>query len=200
MPFKKSSLLTALFLLPIFLSAQSFNSNEFNTKRLDINKKGMTVLGSWAIANIAYSGTAVFNNTGENKAFHQMNIGWGAINLALAGVGYLGNRNASTDLSSLESARELESMKRIFLFNAGLDLAYVAGGAYLTELSKNTTNNDRADQFAGFGKSVMLQGGFLFVFDLVMFYAHNNHGKKGLYNSLSQINLSPNGFYMAVNF
>lgn len=186
-------------LSPFQINAQNFNPEEFNAKRYQINRNGMAVLGGWGLANLAYSGVAVFNAEGENKAFHQMNIGWGAINMALAGFGYFGTRNAQTDLSTYESIKQLETSKRIFLFNAGLDLAYIAGGAYLNELSKNTSDPERANQAAGFGKSVMIQGGFLFGFDLVMYFVLQNHGNQNLYNLISGVQLSPNGFRVAVN-
>lgn len=197
---KNLNLLFILFFFPLLIGAQSFNSEEFNTQRLKINQTGMTVLGAWAIGNLAYSGVAVFNNTGENKAFHQMNIGWGAINLALAGVGYFGARDAATDLTVIESLKQLESTKRIFLFNAGLDIGYMATGAYLLERSKNTADEKRSYQLAGFGKSIIMQGGFLFAFDLVMYFVHQNHGKKGLYNLVSDLSVSPNGFRVVMNF
>ena len=197
---KNLNLLFILFFFPLFIGAQSFNSDEFNTQRLKINQTGMTVLGAWAIGNLAYSGVAVFNNTGENKAFHQMNIGWGAINLALAGAGYFGARDAATDLTVIESLKQLESTKRIFLFNAGLDIGYMATGAYLLERSKNTADEKRSYQLAGFGKSIIMQGGFLFAFDLVMYFVQQNHGKKQLYNLVSDLSVSPNGFRVVMNF
>ena len=200
MTLKNLNRLFILFLLPLWAGAQSFNSEEFNTKRLKINQTGMTVLGAWGLGNLAYSGVAVFNSTGENKAFHQMNIGWGAINLALAGFGYMGARDAATDLTVIESLKALESSKRIFLFNAGLDVGYIAAGAYLLERSKNTSNETRSDQFAGFGKSIMMQGGFLFAFDLVMYFVLQNHGNAKLYNLVSDLSVSPGGFRVAVNF
>lgn len=197
---KNLNYLFLLIFFPLFVGAQSFNTDEFNAKRYKINETGMKVLGAWAIGNLAYSGVAVFNNTGQNKAFHQMNIGWGAINLALAGVGYLGTRDAATNLSVIESLKQLESTKRIFLFNAGLDIGYMATGAYMLERSKNTSNQKRSDQLAGFGKSIMVQGGFLFAFDLVMYFVHQNHGKKQLYNLVSDLSVSPSGFRVVMNF
>lgn len=185
---------------PVFLSAQGFDNTGFNQRRLQINQDGMTVLGAWAIGNLAYSGVAVFKAQGQNKAFHQMNIGWGAINLALAGFSYYGTRHASTNLTLTQSIHELENTKRLFLFNAGLDMAYIATGAYLCERSKNTSPEKSANQFAGFGKSVMLQGGFLLGFDMIMFLVHQHHGQTRLYNLVSGMSFSPEGFRVAVNF
>ncbi len=182
------------------LSAQDFDTEEFNQKRLDINRIGMTVLGSWALGNIAVSGVSVFQSKGEAKAFHQMNVGWNTVNLLIAGWGYYQSLNALTDLTSMESIREHETIKRILLFNAGLDLAYIAGGAFLLERSKNVEKN--RERFSGFGKSIMLQGGFLFAFDLVMYLIHQNHGNNQLYRIMNntQFSLSPAGFSFLMEF
>ena len=65
-------------------------------------------------------------------------------------------------------------MKQVLLFNAGLDVAYFVGGAYLRE--RSTTRPDRADQLQGYGKSVMLQGGFLLAFDMVNYVIFKKRG------------------------
>ncbi|MEM9982438.1 MAG: hypothetical protein AAF734_08075 [Bacteroidota bacterium] len=59
-----------------------------NQKRQKINRIGMLTLGSWAIGNIATAGFSISNAEGSRKSFHQMNLGWGAVNLAIAGFGY----------------------------------------------------------------------------------------------------------------
>ena len=66
-------------------------------------------------------------------------------------------------------------MEKILLFNAGLDVAYVMGGLYLNERGKNATDTQKRDQLRGFGKAVVLQGGFLLVFDTVMYLVHHQH-------------------------
>ena len=70
-------------------------------------------------------------------------------------------------------------MKQVLLFNAGLDVAYVVGGAYLRERGRAglpATRPDRADQLRGYGKSVMLQCGFLLAFDMVNYLIFKNRG------------------------
>lgn len=61
---------------------------DFNTQRLKINRTAMTVLGSWAIGNLASGALLTGQRTGKAKYFHQMNLGWGAINLGIAGFAY----------------------------------------------------------------------------------------------------------------
>ena len=56
--------------------------------------------------------------------------------------------------------------EKSFLFNAALDVAYMTAGFWLIDASNYRA--DDADRFRGFGQSLILQGGFLFVFDLIM--------------------------------
>ena len=164
---------------------------DFNTQRLQINRTAMTVLGGWAIGNLASGALLTGQKTGKAKYFHQMNLGWGAINLGIAGFAYYSavkTDPASFDL--LNSFKEQEKITRILLFNAGLDLGYIMGGAYLRERAKNTTNNP--ERFAGFGESIMLQGAFLLIFDLAVFWVHHQHGKD-LHPLIGGLSLSGNG-------
>ena len=150
-----------LFLPLVFLAmpllGQEISWDDFNQERLRINRVGMQVLGGWAMANIAVSGISVWQSTGETKAFHQMNLGWNAVNLTLAGFGYFNAINAETSLGDIESIRAHESILRIFLFNAGLDVGYIMGGAFLLERSKNVSKN--SEMLAGFGKSIAARMG-----------------------------------------
>jgi hypothetical protein len=65
-------------------------------------------------------------------------------------------------------------MKQVLLFNAGLDVAYIVGGAYLRE--RGRSRPDKADQLRGYGKSIMVQGGFLLAFDLVNYVIFKRRG------------------------
>ena len=90
---------------------------------------------------------------------------WGVIDAAIAGFGLMSLRRkrARPDAGSAETnAREARSLRRTLLINAGLDVLYVVGGVIvLTNL---------ASEFArGNGVGIIVQGGFLLVFDT--FYA-----------------------------
>lgn len=103
---------------------------------------------------------------GQTKYFHQMNAAWNSVNLAIAGFGYYGLRNQSVDLSLAETITEFHNFEKILLFNAGLDVGYMAIGAYLWERGIRKESN----RLVGYGKSMILQGGFLFTFDLVLYF------------------------------
>lgn len=159
------------FLIFTGLAAQS-NINgleDFNLARIDHQQKAMLTLGGWAIVNIG-SGLVLSNQSnGKDKYFHQMNAYWNAVNLGIAGLGYLSAMKQDPSTFGLyTSADEHFGFQRILLLNAGLDLGYIMGGLYLTERSRRHINSDnkKANQLKGFGQSIMLQGGFLLLFDL----------------------------------
>ncbi len=147
----------------------------FNEKRIQISRVGMMTLGGWAVGNFLVSGILIGSSNGSPKAFHQMNVGWNLINLGLAGFGYYNALKADpAALDTYQTIKEQYGLEKTFLFNGGLDVGYMLGGLYLTERAKNATKNQ--DLLKGFGQSILLQGGFLFVFDLAMFFIVNHHG------------------------
>lgn len=97
------------------------------------------------------------------------------VNLVIAGFGYYNALNAGSDLTLLETFAEQKGIENILLLNAGLDVGYMLGGLYLLERSKNVSK--RQDMLKGFGQSIMLQGGFLFAFDVIMVIVHRNNWK-----------------------
>tara|TARA_R110002049_G_scaffold163985_6_gene330030 strand:- start:118 stop:708 length:591 start_codon:yes stop_codon:yes gene_type:complete len=186
-----------LFLLSFSLFAQS-ELKEFNENRLKITKTGMYTLGAWAVGNMAVSGIALGGAGGSQKHFHQMNIYWNIVNLGLAGSGLYSAITAdpaSFDLAA--SISEQAKMEKLLLFNAGLDIGYMAAGLWMLERSKNLNNNP--ELWKGFGKSVILQGGFLFVFDLALFTILNTNSSTELIQNL-QIGMASNGIGISYKF
>jgi hypothetical protein len=170
--------LATLFLSPFLANAQQTSLTEYSQKANKITQKGMYTLGGWAVGNLIYSGLSVGSTTGETKAFHQMNLGWGAINATLAGLGVLNTRKTNSPNNQLETLEMQYSVEKTFLFNTALDVAYVAGGYAMTQYGENQIDLNKRDRNIGFGKSVMLQGGFLFLFDAVMYGVHRKHYKE----------------------
>jgi hypothetical protein len=172
-----------LLFLSLFLSfsttvfSQNLTLSNFNQERLDLNRKGMTVLGSWAGANLITNGILLSNASGSDKAFYKMNIYWNVVNGALAGLSLLQKSKNQANMSAFQTLEEQNSTEKIFLFNTGLDVAYVVGGVYLLEKSNNSTSDQ--DMLKGYGQSVILQGGFLLLFDGIMYGVHRSHSKKG---------------------
>ena len=149
----------------------------FSEQRIRHQKTLGLTLGSFALANIAVGAVGASQTTGETKYFHKMNVYWNLVNLGIAGAGLLGSRKRNADTETLADAvRQHENMKQILLVNAGLDVAYVVGGAYLRE--RATSHPDKADQLRGYGKSIMAQGGFLLVFDLANYFIFKKRGDR----------------------
>ena len=165
----------------------------FAAERARIDQRGLTVLGGWAVSNLVVSGIATGQTEGSAHYFHQMNMGWGAINLALAGAGYLGARRATRQppTTRADNVRAQLRTENLYLFNAGLDVAYLATGLYLLEKGRNPTAPGSADRWRGYGNSLLLQGGFLLLFDGVQFATHHRHGTRALYPLLSRVSISP---------
>ena len=182
----------------LFWSFQCFGQQEklveFNQKRLMINKKGMTVLAGWALLNLAVGGSRIFNTEGVSKNFHIMNAAWGGVNLAIAGFGYFGSLQDPAGLGLYETFNEQKFIQQFLLLNTGLDVAYIVAGFYLRERSERfrVGNQTKYERFKGFGRSLILQGSFLMVFDLTLFFIHKMHADSNLPNLFKNIELGWN--------
>ena len=168
-----------IFLLSIhifssMLFAQQLQLINFNKEREHITKTGIKILATYSAANIIYGSIAASQSTGSNKYFHEMNAIWNGITLGITGIGFLTAKKEG-QLSYNASLKKQANIEKLFLFNAGLDVAYIAGGGYLKERSKTTIKNPF--RLKGYGESIMLQGGVLLLFDGVMYAIHNRHGK-----------------------
>jgi hypothetical protein len=168
-------------------TAQDVLLSQLNSQRNQTNKNGMWVLGGWAAGNIISGAIGSSKATGVEKYFHQMNMFWGVVNGALAGVGLYRARYDKHDLTLAASLKEQAKLEKIFLFNTGLDVAYMAGGLYLMERGSNSVKNHL--RLRGYGKSVLFQGAFLLLFDGVMYGILHHKGKK-LYKLAEKIQIT----------
>ena len=179
-----------LLLLPFISQAQSLK--EFNEKRLDIDKKLMLTLGGWSIANMAVSSIGWATTDNEAKYFHQMNTIWSGIDLALAIPGFF--KAMKADPSSFSFAHTWKAQnkaEKVFLFNSALDIAYITSGFYLRGIAEKDPLTYHQNR--GFGNGIILQGGFLFLFDLTAYAIHTSHRKNKLDGFLENVKLSDNG-------
>ncbi|WP_460983448.1 DUF6992 family protein [Spirosoma fluminis] len=172
--------------------APAADLRQFSEQRIRHQKTLGLTLGSYALANIGVGAIAAGQTTGETKYFHRMNLYWNLVNLGIAGLGLLGSRKSAGETLG-QAVRQHENFKQVLLVNAGLDVAYVLGGAYLQERAKNRPA--QADQLRGYGKSIMLQGGFLLAFDLVNYFIVKNRGDK---QEIQLIGASPMGVGVAI--
>ncbi len=192
----KHLILIFALLSTLLSSAQSLE--QFNKERIQTDKRLMVGLGTWATTNFIVSGIGWSTVTsGEAHYFHQMNVMWNTVNIGLAIPGYLKAKKANSSLSFAETIRTQHRTEKVFLINSGLDIAYMAGGLLLRSAAK--TNTTKHDQFNGYGTSLLMQGGFLFVFDLTAYMIHNRHSKKSLDKLLNTVEMSSTGLGLQWN-
>jgi hypothetical protein len=169
-----------------------------NASRIQINKLGMLTLGLWAVSNMAVNGALMTRSEGNAYYFQQMNVFWNVVNLGLAAAGYWGAvQEQPSAISLAETVQKQSSIESILLLNAGLDVAYMAGGAWMLEHSKTSAD---AERWRGYGQSLLLQGGFLLVFDVAMYVLHHAQGSPALEQILRsvQIGANPYGYSVAL--
>ena len=159
---KKLFICTAALFFTNYGYCQQTFTDSFNIKRQNITKIGVKILAGYNVVNIIYGSVAYSQNNSGNKYFHKMNAVWNSVTLGLVGIGLLTAKKEGR-LTYGASLKKQSEAEKIFLFNTALDLAYVAGGAYLTERAKTNTANPL--RLKGFGESIILQGAVLFLFD-----------------------------------
>jgi len=183
-------LLTCLaLLLPTALFAQAPIA-DYNTEREALTRRGLNVLGGWALANVAGGTVGALTAEGEAKYFSQMSLGWGAVNLALVAASRL-SKSSSAPTDRPGTVRAQLATENLFLLNNGLDVAYVATGFYLLEQAKTQDTPEATARSRGYGQALLVQGGFLFLFDGLMYAAHHRHGNRQLYPLLSRLSVGP---------
>lgn len=199
---KYAGTLIITLLLAVRLIAQdSLSLPQFNRERIQTTKTAMVVLAGWSVANIATGLVAMGQTSGEAKYFHQMNAIWNVVNLGIATAGYFGNRKLNPDSYNMQgSIKEQNKIEKIYLVNGALDVAYILGGLYAREYGKNQSGKEQ-DRWKGYGSSIILQGGFLLLYDAVNFTIHHRHGK-ALYRKFDgmQITFAPGQVAASLRF
>ncbi len=185
-----------LLIISCHAFAQQDSLKAYNAERVRITSNGMEYLGGWGLINL---GTGAYMNWGtgsktititvdgnqvpsrvsslspELKYFAQMNTIWGSANFLTALIGYTGQQNnKNKKLTAAQTLQEQERIQKIFKINMYFDVAYLGAGAYL----KLVGDSRNSPIMKGYGESVLLQGGFLLLFDGLMLHAEKQHGGK----------------------
>lgn len=171
-------LIAACLLGAVAVSAQDLQAVDltaYNARRLRDQQTSMLILGGWAAGNMAASGVLMYNSERDGRYFHVMNIGWNAVNLGIAAAGYFSaKRTDPADFDLYGTIKDQQRLQKTLLFNAGLDVGYVMGGLYMMERAKR----DQSQRLEGFGRSIVLQGAFLFVFDVGTYFFMGRNDSK----------------------
>ncbi|MGF1533989.1 MAG: hypothetical protein ACFCUI_09810 [Bernardetiaceae bacterium] len=143
----------------------TFDLPAINADRLALNQKAMLVLGTWGLGNMALGAWQMGRTQGQTRYFHQMNLFWNVVNVGLAASGYWASPETA-GWNIWQTANAYHQLEKILLLNAGLDVGYVMTGFFLRERGQRRDSQ----RLQGYGYSLLMQGGWLFVFDLG-FYA-----------------------------
>lgn len=187
---KRITLVAFAWMLTTILFAQAdFGlEKQWHLQRVSTQKKGMITLGTWAVGNILVGGVMMNNTKGSSNRFHQMNLFWNVVNLGIATGGYYGVSSEKT-ASLKETVSQYQKLNQLLLFNAGLDIGYMMTGLYLKEKAKNSQK--RQAMYRGYGNSLLLQGGFLFAFDVVLYLINQTSLQEIFHHQNVQILISP---------
>ena len=111
----------------------------------DVEVRLTQVLGGWAAGSVV-AGAALCVPAGT-RGFGRQTAAWGAVDGLIA---YAGRRRRART-----GPTEPGRLRRVLLLNAGLDVGYLATGAWLV----------RRTRWSGDGAAVLVQGAFLLVLD-----------------------------------
>ena len=188
---RKLILLTGAALLATAYRVRGQNPSslaQFNKKQQRTTKTGMLALGSWAVGNFVVSGLSLNQPKDDRYYFHQMNVLWNTVNVTLAGLGYWQAVRQGPERPLAKTIKSHHSLRRKLLFNAGLDVAYIVGGFYLLEKAKS--DEEQANRWRGYGRSLLLQGGFLLAFDTVLYLVVRSQAES-LNNIIEKLSVGP---------
>lgn len=122
-------------------------------------------LMAWAGLSISAGVVLILQGAPFAQGFGVQSILWGIIDAALAFFGMRSARRKANEPDAHtpeRQAQERANLRRLLWINTGLDVLYVTGGTLLAG-TKGLT-----DAFwRGNGWSIVVQGGFLFFFDLI---------------------------------
>ena len=112
---------------------------------------------TWSVLSMAAGALLWRGGSPFWRGFGVQALGWGAIDALIAFSGLRPGQQPSA-----EPARAARNLRRLLWFNTALDVGYMAGGLWLARSKGQDDANWR-----GQGWGIVVQGAFLFVFDLI---------------------------------
>ena len=133
------------------------------TDPASFQKKLTARLLAWSALSIVAGALLQLAGAPFWRAFGQQALGWGAIDAIIALVGRRGlNGKLARGYSMEEQSKDTRMLRRVLWVNTGLDVLYIAGGLKLMRTRGRTD-----DRSKGHGAGIVVQGAFLFIFDLI---------------------------------
>lgn len=170
---------------------------DVNQRQTNISRMGMISLTGWAAGNMVVGGIGMTQTTGQEKYFHQMNLFWNIVNLGIGIPGLIGTyKNRTGDFES--TYKHQKSLEKIYVLNAGLDVGYMATGWALNNFGK-TKEGELSERFKGYGNSLVMQGAYLFLHDIIMYSLYRSNNRR-LDLVWKHVRIEPMGFGVKVHF
>ncbi len=120
---------------------------------------------SWASTSISTGISLLLRGNPFQQGMGTQFVGWGVINMLIALIGGRSSRQraAAPDAQEPETiAKETRNLRRLLWINTGLDVFYMLGGWQLARTKGKTD-----PRWLGQGWGIIVQGAFLFFFDLI---------------------------------
>ncbi len=160
---------------PLNLNEKHDELSDFDIRFRLILRKHLVVLSWWSLFNILGGIVAVLWLRNEWYYFWMMGIVWGGINLAVAlfvfDHTFYRKFRKGNSFERFEAQRHVE---KLMFLNIGIDSAYLFAGLLLREHSF-IHEVAHADLWLGFGWSIIVQGGFLLIQDIVFYRLHRRN-------------------------
>lgn len=183
------------------LSLATGELEAYHQRHLKIQKGTLWALSGWAVANIGVGLVLRSQTEGTERYFHEMNAGWNLVNLGIALPGLI---QAYADKDGVperaEALKRQHSIEQVLMLNIGLNTAYMASGAFLIERSRRSDTSIRPERLKGYGQGLILQGGFLLLFDITQYLIYRANGKRFAPALLGQVGLAPGGVRLSWTF
>lgn len=172
--------LLSMGLLGLSYTAQARQDHmqTFDKRMKQLKMAHGSVLAIWAGLNILSGGMMAFFPDGTIHYFFAMNASWGIINIGVAAFLYYHHNHvfehAQALLQQMDHQRHAEKM---ILFNIALDITFVVAGIALYQHAL-AADILYPELWKGFGISVMMQGTFLCLQDIIFYRLHVENRQK----------------------
>lgn len=120
---------------------------------------------AWGSSSMATGAGLLLRGDAFRQGVGVQFAGWGFINMLIAIIGGRSSRRRAELPEANDPAtiiRETSNLRRILWINTGLDVLYMLGGWQLTR-----TKGREDERWRGQGWGIVVQGAFLFFFDLI---------------------------------
>ena len=188
-----------LFFLCQSVLGQKKINQSYMLEKQKIGKSGMIAYTSWSGANLIGGTIGWATTEGEWKYFSQMTTVWSIINLGISIPGLLGSfKTYENGVPTSQLIKSQYGSEQTYLINGGLDFLYIGSGAVLSAISNQHPNN--RELLRGFGNAIMIQGGFLLIFDFIQYFRHRHQRTSSDAIFIDGLSLSNNGIGLKYTF